>query len=358
MEYNGKNNEKDVFVGIDFSKDTFDATATGGFGTHYGKYANDVQGYRQLLSDLRECAGRNGLRRRCLFCGEDTGVYSSAAADFLSRKEWDVWIDSPYRIRQSLGIIRGKSDRVDSGRIAEYARRFADRAEKYSEPAASVRTLEALQMQRKGFVDDRTAHQNRRRCIAAMNLPKGVKSRMLEQEDRIIRQLGRMIAETEAEMRSAVAEDAEVARNLAAVKSAPGIGMVTAVEIIILTRNFTRFGHDPRRFASFCGLAPFASQSGTSLSVRPHVSRMAHPALRPMLSMCALAAIRCDPKTGRYYLGLIARGKEKGVALNNVKNKIIHIAFALARKGEKYDSGFPGGKPCGKGQVKKGADKC
>ncbi len=337
MEYNGNFNGKDVFVGIDFSKDTFDATATGGFGTHYGKYDNNAQGYRQLLSDLRKCAGRNGLR---------------------SRNGWDVWIDSPYRIRQSLGIIRGKSDRVDSGRIAGYARRFADRAEKYSEPAAPVRTLEALQMQRKGFVDDRTAHLNRRRCIAAMNLPKGVKSRMLEREDKAIRQLGRLVAEVEAEMESAVAEDAEVKHNLASVKSAPGIGLVTAVGIIVLTRNFTRFGHDPRRFASFCGLAPFASQSGTSLSVRPHVSRMAHPALRPMLSMCALAAIRHDPKIKEYYLGLIARGKERGVALNNVKNKIIHIAFALARKGEKYDSGFTGGSRAEKGRMTTATDKC
>ena len=351
MEYSVNFNEKDVFVGIDFSKDTFDATATGDFGTHYGKYTNDAQGWRRLLSDLRKCAGRNGLRRRCLLCGEDTGVYSSAAAGFLSRDGWDVWIDSPYRIRQSLGIIRGKSDRVDSGRIADYARRFADRAEAYSEPSASVRTLEALQMQRKGFVDDnRTAHQNRKRCIAAMNLPKGVRSRMLEREDAAIKRLGRMIADIEAEMESAVAEDAEVARNLAAVKSAPGIGLVTAVEIIILTRNFMRFGHDPRRFASFCGLAPFASQSGTSLSVRPHVSRLAHPALRPMLSMCALSAIRHDPKMREYYSRLIARGKERGVALNNVKNKMIHIAFALARKGEKYDSGFTGESRAGKGE--------
>ena len=358
MEYNVNFNGKDVFVGIDFSKDTLDATATGGFGTFYGKYSNDAHGWGLMLSDLRKCAGRVGLRRRCLLCGEDTGVCSSAAAAFLSRRGWDVWIDSPYRIRQSLGIIRGKNDRVDSGRIAEYARRFADRAEAYSEPSASVRTLEALQMQRRGFTDDRAAHLSRRRCIAAMSLPKGKKTRLLELEDRAIRQLDRLIAGVEAEMKSAVAEDKEVARNLASVLSAPGIGMITAVEIIVLTRNFTRFGYDPRRFASFNGLAPFASQSGTSLNVRPHVSRMAHPALKPMLSMGAQAAIRHDPKMREYYLRLIAAGKAKGVALNNVKNKMIHIAFALARKGETYDRDFTGGNRAGKGQVKKGTDKC
>lgn len=348
MEYNGNFNEKDVFVGIDFSKDTFDATATGGFGTFYGKYTNDARGCMLMLADLRSHAGRRGLRSRCLLCGEDTGVYSSSAAGFLSRKGWDVWIDSPYRIRQSLGIIRGKSDRVDSGRIADYARRFADRAEAYSWPPASVRTLEALQMQRKGLVDDRTAHLNRRRCVAAMSLPKGVRGRMLAIEDRAIRQLGSMIAEVEAEMKAVAAEDPEVARNLASVVSAPGIGMLTAVAIIVLTRNFTRFGHDPRRFASFCGLAPFACQSGTSLNGRPHVSRIAHPLLKPMLSMGAQAAIRHDPKMREYYLRLVRAGKEKGVALNNVKNKMIHIAFALARKGETYDRDFTGGNPAGK----------
>lgn len=340
MEYNGKINGKDVFVGIDFSKDTFDATAIGGFGTFYGKYSNDRRGYGQFLSDLRSHAGRNGLRRRCLLCGEDTGVYSSRAAAFLSHDGWCVWIDSPYRIRQSLGIIRGKNDRIDSGRIAEYAHRFSDRAEAYSEPSASVRTLEALQMQRRGFVDDRKAHLNRRRCIAAMSLPKGVKTRMLKLEDEAVSTLDRLVAETEAGMRAAVAEDKEVARNLASVKSAPGIGLLTAVAIIVLTRNFTRFDYSPRRFASFNGLAPFACQSGTSLNVRPHVSRIAHPLLKPMLSMGAQSAIRHDPKMREYYLRLLKAGKEKGVALNNVKNKMIHIAFALARKGETYRPGY------------------
>lgn len=38
-----------------------------------------------------------------------------------------------------------------------------------------------------------------------------------------------------------------------------------------------------------------------------------------------------------YYHRLVEAGKKRPVAINNVKNKLLHIITAMVRKGEKYN---------------------
>jgi hypothetical protein len=38
-----------------------------------------------------------------------------------------------------------------------------------------------------------------------------------------------------------------------------------------------------------------------------------------------------------YYRRLVDAGKKKPVAVNNVKNKLLHIITAMIRKGERYN---------------------
>ena len=55
--------------------------------------------------------------------------------------------------------------------------------------------------------------------------------------------------------------------------------------------------------------------------------------------LAARTAIRHDEAMKRYYQRKIAQGKQHGVAINNVKNKLLHIAYALVRNGQDYQSG-------------------
>ena len=67
---------------------------------------------------------------------------------------------------------------------------------------------------------------------------------------------------------------AELSENYGILVSFKGIGPITAAVLIIYTSNFKKFD-DPRKFACFCGIAPFGKQSGTSVNTKPHVSRFA-----------------------------------------------------------------------------------
>ena len=59
--------------------------------------------------------------------------------------------------------------------------------------------------------------------------------------------------------------------------------------------------------------------------------------LKAMLTQAALASIRCCAPIAHYYHRLVSLGKKKQVALNNVKNKLIHIITAMVRNNQPFD---------------------
>lgn len=95
----------------------------------------------------------------------------------------------------------------------------------------------------------------------------------------------------------------------------PGIGEVTALNLLIL---LPELGHLNRReIASLCGLAPRANDSGHG-----------RDDVKPALFMAAMAARRSKSALGAYYENLTGRGKKPMVALTALMRKIIVIANA------------------------------
>ena len=105
--------------------------------------------------------------------------------------------------------------------------------------------------------------------------------------------------------------------------------------ITIKTEGFQRLT-DPRKLACFAGVVPFEQQSGTSLKTKPRVSKMADMALKSVLQMAAMRAVRMKNDLQAYYLRKVEEGKNKMSVLNAVRNKLIHIAMALIKNQTNY----------------------
>ncbi|MBQ9509839.1 MAG: IS110 family transposase, partial [Bacteroidales bacterium] len=56
-----------------------------------------------------------------------------------------------------------------------------------------------------------------------------------------------------------------------------------------------------------------------------------------LLTQAALASIQFCTQMAIYYLRLVEAGKKKPVAVNNVKNKLLHTITAMVRKQEMYN---------------------
>ncbi|MDY5686554.1 MAG: IS110 family transposase, partial [Prevotella sp.] len=62
--------------------------------------------------------------------------------------------------------------------------------------------------------------------------------------------------------------------------------------------------------------------------------------IKAMLTQAALAAVNFNPVMARYYMRLVERGKKKQVALNNVKNKLVHLITAMVRNRQLFTTEY------------------
>ena len=333
---------KKIFIGIDFSKEKFDATVIKAVGVEecaermHEVFDNKVSGFRRLLRWVKSVADERdtGL---WLFCGENTGGYSKALCNYLYGSGYDMWLENALSIKRSSALQRNKSDKADSNIIAEYAMRNYDQMRLYKPLGKNLERLREVFLYRHNLV----------KLKASMTARKGEKNLTQEKSDisrfmamsskHLISEFNKKIAECDMRIEKIISEDEELRRNFEIITSVPGVGMQNAVCLMVYTDNFNRFDYNSRKIACYYGVAPFGRQSGTSLNTPPHVSPFANKLIKTLLSQAALASIRFCPHLAMYYHRLVETGKKPPVALNNLKNKMLHIITAMVRKGEKYD---------------------
>lgn len=336
---------KKVFIGIDFSKEKFDAAiilAEGVVETSarvFNEFKNSVAGYRQLVKWVT--ANTNGIEPSLLlFCGENTGGYSLGLSNFLYGKGYDMWLENAKCIKDASGIRRLKSDRADAAMIAEYAMRNYDRAIMYEPLSESLLQLRELFLYRQMIVSHKRSFEVRRgeKMLTMEKSP--VKTTISLSERHIVMELNKEIAKIDEKIADTIQSDEELKNIYDIVTSVPGIGAQNAVSLMVYTGMFRKFDFNPRKIASYYGVAPFGRDSGTSVHTDPHVHYMANKLLKAILTQAALAATVYNPVIKSYYNKLLMRGKKKQVALNNVKNKLIHIVTAMVRNNQKFNPDY------------------
>lgn len=134
------------------------------------------------------------------------------------------------------------------------------------------------------------------------------------------------IKQIENQIETIVSSNTELAANDKLLTSIPGIGLLNAVLLLCVTDNFTRF-NDHRKFASFCGVAPFEHSSGTSTCT----SHLANREVKVNLTRAAITAVKWDELLKKYYRRKIDDGKHKVSVINAVRAKLIARCFAVVK---------------------------
>jgi transposase len=84
----------------------------------------------------------------------------------------------------------------------------------------------------------------------------------------LIKSFDKQIEKLMTEIESIINEQEALKQNFHLLQSIKGVGKILALASIIKTHNFTRFAN-ARKFACFCGTAPFEHSSGTSIRKNP-----------------------------------------------------------------------------------------
>ena len=325
------------FIGIDVSKKTLD------FSIHYEskfilhqQVANKKQGIRSFLTT---CKKNNVHLEKALFVLEHTGIYNETLVDLLHDKGLNVWVEQGVQIKKSLGLLRGKNDKIDAFRISEYAFRFQDKCRLWEAPSASLRQLKHLMALRYRLIKAKKLLKVPVGELKECSSNKTNVSLIKKLNDPIIKKLNSQIKEVEAEIEQVIKQDEKLMELEQIVTSVDGIGPITAREIIIATNQFESIT-DGRKFACYAGVVPFDHQSGTSINGKPRLSHFANKKIKQLLHLSALSATIMKGELNDYYLRKVAEGKNKMLVLNNIRNKMVLRIFACVKQNRKYEKSY------------------
>ena len=103
------------------------------------------------------------------------------------------------------------------------------------------------------------------------------------------------------------------------ITSLPGVGPVTATEVIVATDEFKAIS-DLKKLAYYAGVAPFEYKSGSSVRGKTQVNQRARLRLKSLFHLGAMSAIRMKGELRDYYTRKVGEGKNKMLVLNAVRN--------------------------------------
>ncbi|UZR99657.1 IS110 family transposase [Chondrinema litorale] len=325
------------FIGIDISKDTLDICLLRGNGeTVFFKWENNIAVISEQLGYLYQTYELD--KQDTLVCAESTGHFGNKLINVCGTEKLNLWVEQAYNILRSQGLARNKNDKLDAQRIAEYGKRFNDRARLYIPDNHNVKLLERLNSERDLIVKDIAKYRGQLKQEAGFfdeSYFKEKKKRL----QKLIKYNQKILLEVEKRIDQVIESDEQIKNNVEKMTSIEGIGPRTAVATIIATGNFTKFDN-PRKFACHAGCAPFRQQSGSSLNSRNKVSQRANKYLKKTFHMAALSVVSSKGELGRYFERKVAEGKNKMTVINAIRSKLIHRIFAVVKQNRKYEKNY------------------
>lgn len=321
------------FVGIDVSKETLDVVVINSEGIIEQQLTieNTNSALKKVLKGWHKKAVKLD---QSLFCLEPTGHYSNITVAVLLEMRLSIWVATPSDIKNSIGMQRGKNDKIDASRIAQYAYRFKDKARLVQPNEMDRLELQQLLTQREMLIKDRGKY------TAQVNDYKGRIGKeayaiIRKVNRKIIGQVEKAIEDIEQKLEQMIADIPEMKAQYELLKTIPGVGKVVAQTLVIFTNGFTRY-NSARELACHAGVAPFEYTSGSSVRSKSRVSHRSNKRLKSLLHLAALSAIKTRGELRTYYERKVAEGKNKMSVLNAIRNKIIHRAFAVLKRNTEY----------------------
>lgn len=312
------NKYKETF-GVDISKDVFDVY---GSVCGHSQFKNDSSGFKLFLRSLPQ---------DILVVMEATGYYHYRLAQFLYKNGIGVSVVNPLSVKRfvQMKLAKVKTDKSDAQAICNYA--LSNEPPIYN--ALTDVQAECIQLFRlmDSYLKKRTATKNKLHGEEALGIPSRYAYRSLRRD---LKHLDKEVKGIEERLLELVKQEQQ--QQLTLLTGIPGIGVKTALFLVVITDGFSKFER-ASQLCSYVGITPTIRESGSSVRGRSRISKVGNKKLRNLLFLCAFNACKHNRGCRMLYERIVAKGKSKKLALIAVANKLLKQAFAIAKSGLPYD---------------------
>ena len=297
-----------IVVGIDVAKDTLEIATSA---EERWQCANEPKRHRALCERL--CVLEPGL-----IVLEATGGYEQPLLATLGEAGLPAVAVNPRQVRQFARAVGqlAKTDRIDAAMLV----RFGQHAQPEVRPLpdAQTRRLAALLTRRGQVLEMLQAERNR---LEHAEGP--VRTDLHEHVVFLVKRLKAVDRDLDGQLRASPLWRAKEKL----LKSIPGVGPKTVLRVVAM---LPELGAIPRKkVAALVGVAPYNCDSGTLRGQRHCWG--GRIAVRNVLYMATISAIRCNPPIQAFYARLRAAGKPSKVALVACMHKLLLVMNAIVR---------------------------
>jgi transposase len=306
-----------VVVGIDVAKDKVDACIRSL--SLKGTWPSTAQDRRKLIAWLRKHKVGKAVM-------EASGGYERDWAKALRGADIEVRIVDPKRVRsfaRSAGRL-AKNDAIDAEMIAWFAETFGE-APGQTHDAAREKLAQIVNA-RQGLLDLQTNLQNRGEHAGPEPVQK--------MQARLLKQLALEIDKLEAAIAALIKATPHFAERAGIIESVPGVGGITSAGLIATMPELGQVSN--KVAAALLGTAPYDDDSGRRRGER-HIKGGRRKVRNLFYMACLGAATRHNSVLKAFYRRLIAKGKERKVALVACMRKLIVILNTMIARHQKWD---------------------
>lgn len=318
--------KKKVFIGIDISNATLDICVRNGQTQESLVINNQVKAIKAFL---KKYSGNE-----LVICMENTGRYNWVLYEVLSDTSHLIYVVPPIHLKKSIGLVRGKSDKIDAIRIVSFIEKNYTELKPWSCPSESIQKLKILLTERNYRIKNKRQLACQKSDYTKMK-KLGLDCLLLNMNKQMTSKLNEQIKLIEKQIDEIIKIDEFLKHQVSLIKTIPGVGKVLCWTMLSKTEGFTKIDN-PRKMACYSGVVPFEFQSGTSIRGRQRVSPFADKAIKSILHLAAMSVVRLKNDLKIYYDRKVAEGKNKMSVLNAIRNKIIHRIFAVIKSQTPY----------------------
>jgi transposase len=319
---------KNIIIGIDISSKTLDICVKEEKSLNYFTIENKLQIIRRFFKPYS--------KENLIVAMENTGRYNWNLLEALESFNFKIYVISPLHLKKSIGLARGKNDKIDALRICSFIEKNYQEITQWKPCPDAIKKIKILLTERTLRVKIKKQLGNQQHDYKLMK-SMGLDKQLLNLNLKMIKNIDAQIKIIEEDIEKIIANDQNLKQQQKLMQSVPGVGKVLSWIFLSKTEGFTSITN-PRKMACYSGVVPFDFQSGTSIKRRPGVSMLADKTLKSILHLAAMSAIRLNNDLGAYYRRKVEEGKNKMSVLNAIRNKIIHRVFAVIKNQIPYQT--------------------